>query len=96
LRGSADAPSGDVDPHGEDVAVVTLIEYCLNNVDAGARRALAGCGLEVRERPCMQRCGKCYEGPFLVIDGELKEGGTHHGILRRVLADPGNQRERTD
>lgn len=58
------------------------IEYCLNNVDADARRRLdhreTG---EVVETRCLQRCGDCYREPFLVVDGELATGGSHAEIL---------------
>jgi len=35
----------------------------------------------VREQPCLQRCGRCYEGPFLVVDGELREGESYQDML---------------
>lgn len=58
------------------------IEYCLNNVDADARRRLGDRGTdEVVETRCLQRCGDCYRGPFLVVDGELATGDSHAGIL---------------
>lgn len=61
-----------------------LVEYCLNNVDARARAWLLARGLRLGESSCLQRCGQCYSGPFLVIDGELVAGATHDALLRRA------------
>jgi uncharacterized protein YuzB (UPF0349 family) len=58
-----------------------LIEFCLNNVDADTRRILLSHAPMVKEQPCLQRCGRCYEGPFLVVDGELREGESHQDML---------------
>ena len=63
---------------------VELVEYCLSNVPTPARAMLQACGLPVREDSCLQRCGCCYDGPFLVVDGEVVEGASHREILERI------------
>lgn len=47
-----------------------LLEYCLDNVDRSARERLQSLDVPVRERQCLQRCGRCYRSPFVVIDGD--------------------------
>jgi uncharacterized protein YuzB (UPF0349 family) len=60
--------------------MATTIEYCLRNVDAGMRERLATIDADVRARRCCQRCGDCYRGDFLVVDGVL-ETGAHETLL---------------
>lgn len=59
------------------------VEFCLNNVDSSTRNRLQK---RAHERPCLQRCGLCFEGPFLVIDGIVVEGSEHEAMLS-VLED---------
>jgi uncharacterized protein YuzB (UPF0349 family) len=61
-----------------------FIEYCVNNVDAPTRARLAACGLPVEESSCLQRCGHCFAGPFLVVDGALLDGAPHLALLAQV------------
>lgn len=61
-----------------------LAEYCLGNVDSEARRALRESSCEVRESFCLDRCGKCYAEPFLVVDGEVVDGASHRDLLREI------------
>jgi uncharacterized protein YuzB (UPF0349 family) len=65
-----------------EVNVVTVIEYCLSNVDEETRRLLADRG-ETREATCLDHCGRCYRKPFLVIDGAVETGPSHEAILDR-------------
>jgi uncharacterized protein YuzB (UPF0349 family) len=58
-----------------------LVEYCLNNVDVATRAALWASGLAVEESSCLQRCGQCWAGPFLVVDGEVIVGAPHLALL---------------
>lgn len=62
-----------------------IVEYCVNNVDDETRALLLNAGLLAGESSCLQRCGSCYAGPFLVVDGEMIEGATHRELLRQVL-----------
>ena len=79
-----------------------IVEYCLNNVDDETRAALLRAGPWVVESSCLQRCGLCYDGPFLLADGEEFDGMSHAELLRRALgaicgsrtADDGGARER--
>lgn len=56
------------------------IEYCLNNVSAATRNRLTELNCTV-ERRCLQRCGTCYDGDFLVVDGACKAGKPHADLL---------------
>lgn len=60
------------------------IEYCLNNVTDLSRSLLCQSGLSVEESSCLQRCGRCYAGPFLVVDGVLLVGVSHADLLERL------------
>ena len=62
-----------------------IVEYCLNNVDDETRAALLRAGPSVVESSCLQRCGLCYAGPFLLADGEEINGASHPELLRRAL-----------
>jgi len=69
------------------------IECCLQNADPATRERLrridreAG-GVRTALSPCLQRCGDCRLGPFLVVDGELGRG--RHGALLDGLAVGGD------
>lgn len=64
-----------------------MIEYCLNNVDAEVRTRLRALDDRTIERPCMQRCGDCWSGPFLVVDGERRCGSSHEVLIDRLETD---------
>jgi uncharacterized protein YuzB (UPF0349 family) len=57
-----------------------VIECCLNNVDRETRDRLAARD-DAREAACLDRCGRCYAGPFLVVDGTVATGESHAAIL---------------
>ena len=40
------------------------------------------CDAEVVEDMCLQRCGVCFDGPFLIADDELVIGNSHDEIVR--------------
>ena len=59
------------------------VEYCLGNVDSDARRRLRTRD-DVREASCLEHCGRCHAGSFLVVDGELREGASHEALLTKI------------
>lgn len=61
-----------------------LIEYCVTNVPPEVRESLP---LEAEASPCLMRCGQCYEGAMLAIDGDLCCGEDHETILRDAGMD---------
>jgi uncharacterized protein YuzB (UPF0349 family) len=64
------------------------VEYCIGNVDATARDRLRDLDCRTVEKPCLQRCGRCFEGPLLVVDGEPRSGESHAGLLSDLRDDP--------
>jgi len=64
----------------------TVIEYCLRNADGAARERLRSRD-DTRERACLDRCGRCYEAPLLVVDGSVVIGESHRALLDAV-AEP--------
>lgn len=58
-----------------------MIEYCLHNVDAATRARLRSLECRTVERECLQRCGTCWAGPFLVVDGEQHRGDSHADLV---------------
>ncbi len=60
---------------------MTLIECCLGNVTAEARRELRESDGQVRETICLDRCGTCCASPFLIVDGELREDESFSDLL---------------
>jgi uncharacterized protein YuzB (UPF0349 family) len=68
------------------VSCAPVVNYCLNNVTAEVRRQLPALDLVAVEDYCLQRCGDCFAGPFLVVDGKLITGASHAQILCKVGA----------
>lgn len=64
----------------------TVVSYCLSNVDAETRALLRQSGLQVFEDHCLQRCGDCLLGPFLLLGETMVQGETHEAILEQVRA----------
>lgn len=61
-----------------------VINYCLSNVTAETRRQLRGLEHVVVEDFCLQRCGDCFAGPFLLIDGQLVRGESHAQLIHEL------------
>lgn len=57
-----------------------VVEYCLGNVDPAIRRRLRS-RPDAREAACLEHCGRCDAGPFLVVDGTVRTAGNHGTIL---------------
>lgn len=67
-----------------------MIEYCLDNVDSADREALLNAGTEVREKPCLDLCGFCYDHAFLLVEGqEIAAGEDHLQLLERHVEREG-------
>lgn len=62
------------------------INYCLQNIDPATRALLRTCGHSVIEDVCLQRCGRCYDGPYLVVNGAVVTGESHQEILEKIDA----------
>ncbi len=60
------------------------INYCLRNVTPEARVRLRQSSHHVIEDFCLQRCGDCEQGPFLVVDGDLVAGCNHLALLHEL------------
>ena len=60
---------------------MALVECCLSNVSSDARITLNESTHDVRETFCLDRCGVCYDRPFLIVDGEFHDGGEYHDFL---------------
>lgn len=63
---------------------MTLVECCLANVTSDARTELHRSDARVREAFCLDRCGTCCETPFLVVDGEFREGESFSDLVRAL------------
>lgn len=61
-------------------------ECCVNNVDVSTLDRLGDADVEVTRQHCLQRCGVCREGPFLVVDGAPTRGDSHEAILTALDA----------
>ncbi|MFB6227204.1 MAG: hypothetical protein ABEH88_01245 [Halobacteriales archaeon] len=57
------------------------VEYCIGNVDPDARSELRDLDCQTIEKPCLQRCGRCFEGALLVVDGNPRFGESHTDLL---------------
>lgn len=70
------------------------IAYCLHNVDSDVRGQLTAVetDAETVERRCLQRCGDCHRGDFLVVDGRLEADGSHADLLAAHVPEDGENR----
>jgi uncharacterized protein YuzB (UPF0349 family) len=64
-----------------------LIEYCVSNVTATERRRLEDADVDANARMCLEQCGRCYSGPFLVVNGERRQGQSHRDLLATLAPD---------
>ena len=64
--------------------MVDTVEYCIGNVDATARDRLRDLDCRTVEKPCLQRCGRCFDGPILVVDGEARSAGSYADLIAEV------------
>jgi uncharacterized protein YuzB (UPF0349 family) len=60
------------------------VEYCIGNVDPSARSQLRDLDCRTIEKPCLQRCGRCFEGPLVVVDGDPRFGESHADLLADI------------
>lgn len=63
---------------------MALLECCLSNVSSDALVAMNESEHEIRETICLDRCGACYDQPFLVVNGELQRDKSHRDLLRSL------------
>lgn len=70
---------------------MTLLECCLGNVSSDGLAALKDSEYKLNETICLDRCGACYDRPFLIVDGELRTGESHEEILDSL--ENGTQRQ---
>jgi uncharacterized protein YuzB (UPF0349 family) len=61
-----------------------VINYCLRNVDLETRVLLRNSDFYVIEDFCLHRCGQCYDGPFLVVNGQEIAACSHRDILESL------------
>lgn len=66
---------------------MAFIECCRSNLPPDGRKELISSPHRVRETICLDRCGTCYDDPFVVVDGELHTGTSHRDILRSLDQD---------
>lgn len=72
---------------------MTLLECCLSNVSSDGLAALKESEYKLNETICLDRCGVCYDRPFLIVDGELHTGESHQEILDSLESDRREQEE---
>lgn len=60
------------------------VACCLHNVTAEFRALARDADVRFRPAPCKEHCGICHDGPFLVVDGEVRTGPDHETILGSI------------
>lgn len=60
------------------------VECCLRNVTPEGRRAARRRGIDLTVAPCLEHCGHCRAGPFVVVDGDLRTGESFPALLDGV------------
>lgn len=51
------------------------VECCADGLTTELRSELADANVRVDEQYCLQRCGLCYHGAFVVVDGSVVRAG---------------------
>lgn len=64
----------------------SLIECCTNNLTVETWSTLRDSTVEVDQQYCLQRCGVCHDGPFVVVDGDTARGSSYETILEDLQA----------
>jgi uncharacterized protein YuzB (UPF0349 family) len=72
---------------------MTLLECCLSDVSSDGLAALKNSEYDLNEKICLDRCGVCYDRPFLIVDGELHTGDSHKEILNSLESNSQEQEE---
>lgn len=58
-----------------------VVECCMNNLTPSGQKVLDESNCDVRFSFCLDRCGRCHEEPFLVIDGEPISGASYDEVV---------------
>ncbi len=61
-----------------------VIEYCIGNVSDSTRSRLESLPGEAVEKPCLERCGRCFTGSLLVVDGTPTYAETMNELIKDV------------
>jgi uncharacterized protein YuzB (UPF0349 family) len=61
-----------------------VIECCIDNVSVEEVQNYEAGSTPVEMRYCLQRCGRCYDQAFLVIDGDVIPGPNHAALRDRL------------
>lgn len=69
----------------------SVVECCVSNLTSDGRKAIENSEHDVRFSFCLDRCGRCHEDSFLVIDGDPISGESYDEILAKY---GGNKTER--
>ena len=67
------------------------VECCLRNVAGECRTTAERLGIDLSVAPCRERCDACREGPFLLVDGELRRGDGFRELLEAVDSERGGK-----
>lgn len=60
------------------------IECCIDNVSVEEGQTYAASDTPVEMRYCLQRCGRCYDQAFLVVDGDVISGPDHSSLFNQL------------
>jgi uncharacterized protein YuzB (UPF0349 family) len=64
-----------------------VVECCVGNTDAASLERIRDLDCRTDVKPCLQRCGACYEESLLVVDGTVKRGDSFEELLRELRCE---------
>lgn len=68
--------------------VQAIIEFCVNNLEVGSRRAMEKWEndptVDVVEYGCLGHCGECFMMPFALVNGELVAGENEDELIKKI------------
>lgn len=65
-----------------------LVEFCVSNMAKGGdivyEKLENDPDVDVLEYGCLQNCGMCSSGLYVLVDGDIVEGGTPDDLLNNI------------
>lgn len=56
----------------------------MSNLTSDGRKVLDESDNDVRLSFCLDRCGQCYDQPFVVADGDLVTGNSYQDVEQKL------------
>lgn len=62
----------------------TYVECCLSNATEAFAQDVDALDVDLRTYRCLEQCGHCFNGPFMVVDGTLHRGESQEALIAEL------------